>query len=104
MKQLTDVRLTLRKRTLIDRVGMSALCQKRTLGTTTKINLFDHLVGGVQQAQRHVEAKTPVSLLNEPADFAVDFAVEEPKHESATKCALRRWFERNPTAKNESAG
>src|SRR6516165_8152160 len=36
---------------------MSALGQKRTLGTATKIDLFDHLVGGVQQAQRHVEAK-----------------------------------------------
>ena len=39
------------------------------------------------------EAETPVSLLNEPiVDFVVDFAAEEPKRESATERALRRWF------------
>ena len=39
-----------------------------------------------------LEAKTPVSLLNEPIDFTVDFAVEEPKRESATERAMRIWF------------
>jgi hypothetical protein len=40
-----------------------------------------------------LEAETPVSLLNEPiVDFVVDFAAEEPKRESATERALRRWF------------
>ena len=40
-----------------------------------------------------LEAETPVSLLNEPSvDFVVDFAAEEPKRESATERALRRWF------------
>jgi hypothetical protein len=42
-----------------------------------------------------LEAKTPVSLLNEPIDFTVDFAVEEPKRESATERAMRIWFKQN---------
>jgi hypothetical protein len=42
MSQLDEVRCPLypRKRTLIERVGMSALCQKRTFRV-----LFDHCVG-----------------------------------------------------------
>jgi len=51
-----------------------------------------------------ITAPIPKTIINEPVDFAVDFVAEEPKRESATKRALRRWFERNPTAKNESAG
>jgi hypothetical protein len=38
-------------------------------------------------------AETQVSLINEPiVDFVVDFAVEEPKRESATERAMRIWF------------
>ena len=33
------------KQTLIERVGMSALCQKRTLCAAKKMSLFHHLVG-----------------------------------------------------------
>ena len=40
-----------------------------------------------------LEAETPVSLLNEPID---DFAAEEPKRESATARAMRRWFKQDP--------
>jgi hypothetical protein len=44
-----------------------------------------------------LEAETPVSLLNEPiVDFVVDFAAEEPKRESATARAMRRWFKQDP--------
>ena len=32
------------------------------------------------------------SAINEPVDFVVDFAVEEPKRESATARAMRIWF------------
>jgi hypothetical protein len=40
-----------------------------------------------------LEAKTPVTIINEPiVDFVVDFAAEEPKRESATARAMRRWF------------
>jgi hypothetical protein len=39
-------------------------------------------------------ADTQVSLINEPVDFVVDFAAEEPKRESATERALRIWFKR----------
>ena len=38
-----------------------------------------------------LEAKTPVTFINEPVDFAVDSALEEPKRESATARAMRRW-------------
>jgi hypothetical protein len=31
-------------------------------------------------------------ILNEPIDFAVDFAVEQPKAETATARAERIWF------------
>jgi len=42
------------------------------------------------------------SIINEPIiDFVVDFAVEEPKRESATARAMRRWFKQDPTVKNE---
>jgi hypothetical protein len=41
-----------------------------------------------------LEAKTPVSWLNEPIDFTVDFAAEELPRETATERALRRWFDR----------
>jgi hypothetical protein len=33
-----------------------------------------------------------VSWINEPLDFTVDFAVEQPKAETATARALRIWF------------
>ena len=36
---------------------MSALCQKRTLGTATKIDLFDHLVGAGEQRWRDGETE-----------------------------------------------
>jgi hypothetical protein len=40
-----------------------------------------------------LEAETPVTIINEPiVNFVVDFAVEEPKRESATERAMRRWF------------
>jgi hypothetical protein len=48
-----------------------------------------------------LEAKTPVSLLNEPIDFTVDFATEEPKRESPTERAMRRWFKQDPAVENE---
>jgi hypothetical protein len=41
-----DVRFTPKKRTLIERVGMSALCHNRTHAAQQKALLFDHLVGG----------------------------------------------------------
>ena len=44
------------KRTLVERVGMSALCQKRTLcGATKATGLFDHLVGELLELIGHVE-------------------------------------------------
>jgi hypothetical protein len=39
-----------------------------------------------------LEGKTPVTILNEPIDFTVVSAVVEPPRESATECAMRRWF------------
>jgi hypothetical protein len=39
-----------------------------------------------------LEAETPVTIINEPIDFVVDFAAEEPKRESATARAMRIWF------------
>jgi hypothetical protein len=40
-----------------------------------------------------IAAPTPKTIINEPVvDFGVDFAVEEPKRESATARALRIWF------------
>jgi hypothetical protein len=39
-----------------------------------------------------LEAKTPVTFINEPIDFVIDFAVEEPKRESPTERAMRIWF------------
>jgi hypothetical protein len=36
------------------------------------------------------EAETPVTFINEPVDFAVDFT--ESKRESATERAMRIWF------------
>jgi hypothetical protein len=38
--------------------------------------------------EQMLEAETPVTIINEP----VDFAVEEPQRESATARAMRRWF------------
>ena len=37
------------KRTLVERVAMSALCQKRTHALQQKTLLFDHLVSDQQQ-------------------------------------------------------
>jgi len=51
------VRFTPRKRTLVERVGMSALCQKRTHAVHPHGSLFDHLVGAGQQSRGDVEAK-----------------------------------------------
>jgi hypothetical protein len=51
-----------------------------------------------------LEGKTPVTFINEPIDYAVDFAVEEPKRESATARAMRRWFKQDPAVENEPAG
>jgi len=45
--------------------------------------------------QRLNDEGCPVSLLNEPIDFDVDFAVE-PKRESATARAMRIWFKQDP--------
>jgi hypothetical protein len=39
-----------------------------------------------------ISAPTPKTFINEPVDFVVDFVVEEPKRESATARAMRRWF------------
>jgi hypothetical protein len=39
--------------TLIERLGMSALCQNRTNCNAAKLRLFDHLVGSYQQCLRH---------------------------------------------------
>jgi hypothetical protein len=40
------------KRTLVERVVMSALCQKQTFCTAAKVSLFDHLVGGREEQRR----------------------------------------------------
>ena len=42
--------------------------------------------------EQMLEAETPITIINEPVDFVVDFAVEEPKRESATARAMRIWF------------
>src|SRR5215469_10559779 len=41
------------KRTLVERVGMSALCQKRTLSSF----LFDYLIGANKQRRRNVKTQ-----------------------------------------------
>ena len=40
------------KRTLIERVRMSALCQKRTFCAAAKLSLFDYLIGRREERQR----------------------------------------------------
>lgn len=42
--------------------------------------------------ERVASGEGAVSWINEPLDFTVDFAVEEPKAETATARALRIWF------------
>jgi hypothetical protein len=42
--------------------------------------------------QELISAPTPKTIINESIDFTVDFAVEEPKRESATERAMRIWF------------
>jgi len=44
------------------------------------------------------------SIINEPIDFDVTFAVEEPQRESATARALRRWFKQDKAAPGEEGG
>ena len=51
--------------------------------------------------EQMLEAETPITIINEPVDFVVDFAVEEPKRESATARAMRIWFKQGPTGENE---
>jgi len=46
-------------------------------------------------------APIPKTIINEPIDFAVDFAAEDPKRESATERAMRRWFKQDPVVENE---
>src|SRR5215469_11109514 len=50
------------KRTSVEPVGMSALCQKRTFCAAAQKPLFDHLVGGNEQVGRYIEAKCLGSL------------------------------------------
>jgi hypothetical protein len=45
------------KRTSMSAIVMSAKCQKQTKCVAANFVLFDHLVGGVQQATWHVEAQ-----------------------------------------------
>src|SRR5262249_45541336 len=45
------------KRTLVERVAMSALCQNQTRCAAAKWALFDHLVGTGEQCRRHGEPK-----------------------------------------------
>jgi len=45
------------KRTLIERVGMSALCQKQTYAVQQFGQLFDHLVGELQEMHGHIQAQ-----------------------------------------------
>jgi len=42
-----------KKRTLVERIEMSALCQKRTLRGRSKKALFDHLVGAPEAKPAH---------------------------------------------------
>jgi hypothetical protein len=49
-----------------------------------------------------ISAPTPKTIINEPIDFVVDFAVEEPKRESATARAMRQWFKQNPTVETST--
>jgi hypothetical protein len=46
--------------------------------------------------EQMLEAETPVTIINEPVDFVIDFAVEEPQRESATARAMRIWFKQTP--------
>jgi hypothetical protein len=50
--------------------------------------------------EQMLEDKTPVTIINEPVNFVVDFAAGEPKRESATARAMRRWFNRPEEASN----
>src|SRR5215467_14192494 len=50
------------KRTLVERVVMSALCQKRTHAVQQLRLLLDHLIGASEQCGRHVEAERLGSL------------------------------------------
>jgi len=45
-----------------------------------------------------ISAPTPKTILNQPIvdDCVVDFAVEEPKRETAVERAERLWFKQNP--------
>jgi hypothetical protein len=38
-----------------------------------------------------LEAETPVTIINEPVDFVVDFVVEEPQRETTAR-GMRIWF------------
>jgi len=51
-----------------------------------------------------ISAPIPKTILNEPIDFNVNFAAEEPKRESATERARKRWFERDRTAATAEGG
>jgi hypothetical protein len=52
--------------------------------------------------EQMLEAKTPVTIINEPIDSVVDFAAEEPQRESATARAMRRWFKQDPDESSAS--
>ena len=45
------------KQTLVERIAMSALCQKRTFCAAERTSLFDQLVGGRKQRLRHGETE-----------------------------------------------
>ena len=45
------------KRTLVERVVMSALCQKQTFRAAAETLLFDHLVGASKQRRRYGEGE-----------------------------------------------
>jgi len=52
------------KRTLIERVGMSALCQKRTFCAAAKTSLFDHLIGAGFRKAGHIAKNDHVADAN----------------------------------------
>src|SRR5215470_9688058 len=80
------------KRTSVEAVGMSALCQKQTFCTAARMLLFDHLVSAQQRRCRHTQSERLGALeIKHELEFRSPFegqvggmgALENPVHEKA---------------------